>query len=108
MVAVFAYAAPQPNVVDLGGWDKLVHVGAYGIFAVLNLRGFHGGFRPLRLGPTMAAVLLTIGYGAFDEWNQTRFVGRDGSIDDWLADLVGALAAIPVASLCGGRRRSDP
>ena len=42
MVAVFLFAAPQTTDVDLTHWDKLVHVGAYAVFGVFNLRAFHG------------------------------------------------------------------
>jgi VanZ family protein len=39
--------------------------------------------------PLLAALLLPLAVGAADEWHQLYLPGRDGSVDDWLADAVG-------------------
>lgn len=73
--------------------DKVLHFLAYGLFGVLNLRALHGGFRRPVLWATVAALALTAGFGAVDEWRQSGVSFRDASWGDWVADLAGALAA---------------
>ena len=70
-------------------WDKLVHLLVFGSIGVLVALGF----------PTLSlsAVLLAVAAaGAVDEMHQMFLVGRQAGIDDWLADLVGGLFALPV------------
>ena len=73
--------------------DKLLHFLAYGLFGVFNLRAFHGGFRKPALWATVAALTLTAGFGALDEWRQSGVAIRDASWQDWIADLAGGIAA---------------
>jgi VanZ family protein len=72
--------------------DKILHFLAYGLFGVANLRAFHGGFRKPVLGPTVAALVLTAGFGALDELRQSGVSFRDASWKDWVADLAGGVA----------------
>ena len=74
-------------------WDKILHFVAYGLFGVFNLRAFHGGFRRPVLWATVAALALTAGFGALDEWRQSDVSLRDASWGDWVADLAGGIAA---------------
>ncbi|MEE8412702.1 MAG: VanZ family protein [Acidobacteriota bacterium] len=73
--------------------DKILHFLAYGLFGVLNLRALHGGFRRPVLWATVAALALTAGFGAVDEWRQSGVSFRDASWGDWVADLAGAFVA---------------
>jgi VanZ family protein len=73
--------------------DKVLHFAAYGLFGLLNLRAFHGGFRRPVWWASLAALLLTVGFGALDEWRQTGVSFRDASWQDWLADLAGGVVA---------------
>jgi hypothetical protein len=97
MILVYALAG------DLGGgggpraWDKVLHAGAYAGFGLLSLRAFHGGLRALRPWPTVLAMMLTLGYGAFDEAHQAHVPGREASWQDWVADAVGAGLSLLVA-----------
>jgi len=75
------------------GWDKLAHASAYGILGFLALRACHAGILPLRALPATLALLLSIGYGALDELHQRFVPGRDASVEDWIADALGAGAA---------------
>jgi VanZ family protein len=85
-------------------WDKLVHAAAYCVLGFLSLRAFHGGIKPLRLTPSLLAMLLTVGYGVLDEMHQSRVPGRDASALDWVADAVGAaVACLAMAVVSGGR-----
>jgi VanZ family protein len=85
-------------------WDKALHAVAYGGFAVACLRAFHGGLRRLEPGRTLGAMLLALAYAAFDEWHQRVVPGRDASIGDWVADAVGAMAALVAIAWATGRR----
>ena len=73
--------------------DKILHVGAYGAFGLANLRAFHGGFRPPVTWATLAALGLTAGFGALDEWRQAEVSIRDASWGDWGADVIGGVGA---------------
>ncbi len=72
--------------------DKILHFLAYGLFGVFNLRAFHGGFRRPVLWATVAALVLTGGFGALDEWRQSGVSFRNASWEDWAADLAGGAA----------------
>ena len=85
--------------------DKVLHFVAYGIFGLANLRAFHGGFRRPGLLPTLAALALTAGFGALDEWRQSGVDLRDASLGDWVADLAGGVAAYIGLHFYGSRRR---
>ena len=99
-MALVYLLAGQEGLPVSGRWlDKLVHAAAYGLFGVLCLRGFHGGMRPLRLWPSLLAILLTLGYGALDEWHQAQVPGRHSSLYDWYADAAGAAVALALWSV---------
>jgi VanZ family protein len=80
-------------------WDKAAHAGAYFVLAALALRALHGGRGPLRMGPSLGALLLAVLYGVSDEVHQAFVPGRTPSALDVLADGVGALAAVAGAWL---------
>jgi VanZ family protein len=86
--------------------DKVLHFLAYALFGVANLRAFHGGFRKPVLWATVAALVLTAGFGALDEARQSGVSFRSASWDDWVADVAGALAAWLLAQFFprGGER----
>ncbi len=89
------------------GWDKVLHAVAYGILAGLSIRAFHGGLGRLAPWPTVFALLLTIAYGLLDEIHQSRVAGRDASMLDWLADVVGA-GLVVLGMLALSRSNRDP
>jgi len=105
MVAIFYLSAQSSLPVGVNVSDKLLHAGAYGLFGLLCQRAFHGGLRPLRWRPVIGALLLTLGYGALDEYHQSNVPGRFASVWDWIADAVGGLAAVPVMGLLASRLR---
>ena len=88
---------------DLGrieiGWDKMAHSGAYTLLGLLALRACHGGLHRLATRPTLAAVVLTLSYGLLDELHQGFVPGRDASLLDWVADLVGVVLAVAFLAL---------
>jgi VanZ family protein len=69
-------------------WDKVVHITAYGIIAILAGMAYPN--RPLAL-----ILLLTVCIGGSDEIHQIFIPGRHAGFDDLTADLVGGLIALP-------------
>ena len=65
--------------------DKIYHVGAYFIMAVLSWRTFRHEFPEARA----IAFLFCSVYGFSDEWHQTFVEGRHSELADWLADCLG-------------------
>ena len=94
-------------LITLPVWDKVLHAGAYGMLAGLSIRAFHGGLGRLAPWPTVFALLLTIAYGMLDEIHQSRVAGRDASMLDWLADVVGAgLVVLGMLALSRSNKRT--
>ncbi|HGY09699.1 MAG TPA: VanZ family protein [Oceanithermus profundus] len=82
---IFALSSQPGSAVGLPPpWDKLAHMSAYAILALL-LRA--GGLRP------GAAWWLAVLYGAGDELHQHFVPGRLADPADLAADALGALAA---------------
>jgi uncharacterized protein YfiM (DUF2279 family) len=78
----------QPVAVGLipSPWDKLVHVF---VFAVLSTSiGYAGGLKGRRLW--LFAFCGAVLVAALDEWHQMYLPGRSASLDDLMADVVGA------------------
>lgn len=97
--------------------DKVVHVTAYGIFAVLlcwaaDERRRLGAASAQRSSSSMpltisVGVLLVLAvYGAVDEWTQP-WTGRDGNISDYVGDVIGAALGVAAYTLLAGRRKSS-
>jgi VanZ family protein len=105
MIAVLALADQGAAIVGFEVPDKLVHLVSYALLGLLSMRATHGGLLPIRVGPSAVALAITIAFGAVDEWNQTRYPLRDSSVGDWLADVVGAAAAVAFVRVWAGRRR---
>lgn len=97
-----AQAFPESRVFD---FDKLIHMGIYGVFAFLLFRGFRLRNLPasIALGGWLTLGICTV-YGASDELHQFFVPGRSSDVFDLLADVLGAGLAIAV-SLAWERRR---
>lgn len=97
MMLVFTVSAmptaPLPQQVS----DKTAHVAAYLVLAVLSVRAVGCGLPCRVTGPiALAALVITSGYGAFDELHQATVPGRTASLLDWYADTSGAAIGIGV------------
>lgn len=73
--------------------DKVLHFGEYAalgfvIYRALRMSGGHQ--REAVLGACALVAVLGLGDEAF----QSRIPGRDSSIHDWFADLLGAMAGV--------------
>lgn len=84
----------QPSLPDIPGGipDWVAHGLEYGFFALTLAFGATRGFAAERRTPGRVSVALLIAslYGVSDEFHQS-FVGRDATVQDWLADTVGAM-----------------
>jgi VanZ family protein len=83
--------APLPQNVS----DKSAHMSGYLLMGVLAVRAVHGGL-PTRvtLRGGIIAMLITIGYGAFDEFHQWFVPGRSADVFDLLADTSGGVIGL--------------
>lgn len=73
--------------------DKLYHSGAYFIFGALAWRSLRHCPLNLRQQLLLSLAVSSL-YGISDEWHQVFVPGRSPSVGDWLADTIGAAAAI--------------
>ena len=83
------YLSDQPQLPMPPGGDKTAHVGAYTILGFLLAHALAPG-RPAAYRTVAAAVGASL-YGISDEWHQSFVPGRDASLADILADMVGAI-----------------
>lgn len=86
-------ALPAPDVgPDFPGQDKLLHLIAYAVMAILACRAF-AGLPRLRGGflVFMAGFLFAVLFGLSDEWHQSFNPDRMADRWDLVADGVGAL-----------------
>lgn len=85
---------PGSGMPDTGHVDKLLHAAGYAVLAWLGARGLPATSRTDALGILVAVVL----FGAGVELLQP-LVGRNASVLDAMADLVGAVAGVASGGL---------
>jgi VanZ family protein len=101
MGVIFFLSAQPSDPVDRAWWDvllrKLGHLSEYAVLTALWWRALRG----LRFRfPLAAAIALSLGYAATDEFHQTFVDGRHGTPVDVLIDSAGmAIAAIAIRRL---------
>jgi len=85
--------APLPSNVS----DKTAHLAGYSLLGLLAVRAVHGGL-PARITAkgALIAMIITVGYAAFDEYHQSFVPGRFADVFDLLADAAGGAAALVV------------
>ncbi|HEV7705912.1 MAG TPA: VanZ family protein [Gemmatimonadaceae bacterium] len=69
-------------------FDKIVHLGIYGVFGWLTARAWANGSR--LSAAALIAILLVSCFGALDEWHQQFIPQRSMELLDWAADTTGA------------------
>lgn len=97
MLAIFlASSQSDPRLPD-GVSDKTGHGVAYGTLGLLATRAFAGGL-PATIGSGVAwrAWVLSVGYGATDEFHQSFTPKRTPDAADLVADALGAAAGVAV------------
>lgn len=95
--ALILVATSWPDI-DLGRlptkFDKVGHVGMYGIFGALVQRASNS---PAALRTVTLAWVGIALFAAIDEWHQGFISGRSPGIGDWIADVLGALIGLLLA-----------
>ena len=69
-------------------FDKVMHFGVFAVLTLLLQKGFGLNWK---IGLALAVI-----YGAAVEIIQGAFAGRQASFGDWVADILGAIAALYV------------
>lgn len=82
---------PAPRLPQVGVSDKTAHMTAYALLALgLGISLWLGRFSPVKA--CLIALAIAAAYGAVDEISQIP-VGRIADVNDWFADLTGAVVA---------------
>ncbi len=114
MVGLF-WISSQPDLTSIPGGvsDKTAHFAAYFVLAAATLRATAGGrWSGVTGRAALIAFSIAAGYGALDEVHQIFTPGRFPGVDDWIADALGAIAALALGLLAAalvrrvGRNRS--
>nr|WP_067297766.1 VanZ family protein [Marinobacterium profundum] len=92
----FVYLTLTPTM------QNLLHIPAFAVLAVLFSHAL-----PKTAGWAVATLLITAGYGAYDEWFQLGVPGRYGSLTDWVLDLLGALFGVALYRYLSARTQKS-
>ncbi|MFW6132702.1 MAG: VanZ family protein [Planctomycetota bacterium] len=97
---------PSDKVPRLGAGDVTLHgAGYFGLGGVFWLTLASYGVSRARRATLVICILIV--YAAVDEYTQSvPVIGRSGSMTDWVADVVGATAAVLVGELTAAARRA--
>lgn len=88
-------------MLKLVGIDKVTHFFVFGLLATLVVRnGLATGRR------AWMAVVAVSAFGLTDEWHQSFTPGRSVEVADWVADTLGAAAAVAAYVRWPGYRRA--
>lgn len=100
-------AQSMPEAEELWRLDKLIHATEYALFATLVHRALRLSSRARNLFALAIVSALACGaFGVLDELYQSTVPGRDSSILDALADLVGASFASFASAVFYSRKRN--
>lgn len=78
-------------------FDKVAHISEYGLFALLLFRALNGTLTKTSfLLLALFTVIITVGYGASDEFHQVFVPGRTSDVKDLFADGLGSVMAMTV------------
>jgi len=111
MVLIFAISSMEqpPFPTPKFEWltiDKLYHFIEYAILGGLLAWAF------VKAAPSVVpsqwiwclAAVISMLYGASDEWHQTFVPGRDATLADWVADALGSIAGVLAVYLYAKKR----
>lgn len=96
LLGLFVWGGHQPQAAGLipVPWDILAHVTWFATLAGLLALGLHGSGMRIPLMVALACMAL----GGWDEWRQLTLPGRSFGLDDLLADGVGIVLGVFVAT----------
>jgi VanZ family protein len=109
MIAIFIFSS-QENLTEVpGGFtDHQGHFIGYALLAILLVRALASAtWRGVGTRAVVLAIAIALLYGASDEFHQRFVTGRSATVDDWIADALGAIAgslAVLVIALVLRRR----
>jgi VanZ family protein len=106
--ALSSWKVPPPPPRRMAHLDKVAHAIEYGILGALLSWAAEGGAGPGaagRRGRIALSALLGLGVGAADETYQRRVPGRESSLADLAADLIGAGVGAFLRERAGARAR---
>jgi len=88
-------SVPERLTVDVPGLDKVVHFGAYAVWASLCFAGLRRSApRQSLFWCGLVAASSAVAFGVSDELHQAFVPGRTADAYDALADLLGAVVAV--------------
>ena len=96
MGAIF-YASSIPDLSEIPGGvsDKTAHFAAYALLGAMVFRALSTARVSFAtLGAAVSALLISSFYGVTDEFHQHFVHGRMPDVNDWIADSLGAAAAV--------------
>jgi VanZ family protein len=101
LIAIFiesSFPSDAYPKVDIFQADKIVHIGIYGLLALLCYISLihQQKFETFYNNPLLWTVLICSLYGASDEFHQYFVPGRDCDFFDWVGDTLGAILAVLV------------
>jgi VanZ family protein len=106
-VIIFATSLPSEFVPgQISTFDKAAHFSMYAVLAGLITRHLTESMAPWRAAA--AAVLITVTFGALDEWHQQFIPGRSTEFNDWKADSLGATTGALLLAYVTRRRTTTP
>ena len=106
--ATIFFLSAQPTLPEIApnisNFDKVEHFGAYGLLGLLVADALRRG-NALTLPKTaLLAILITLAYGASDEFHQRFVPNRSCDVWDWTADTVGGALAVVIYAAYESRR----
>ena len=102
MLAIFILSSQSDVPLPHGLTDKQGHSLGYLGLGMTVTRACIGGLgAPVSLSRGLAAVALSVAYGATDEWHQSFVPGRTADLTDLRADATGALLGTAACWLWG-------
>lgn len=102
-----------PHVVSFWDWlspDKLVHFFVFGVFTFLLLWGYRAQYSNSKHRSKLVWLIIILGvlYGGLTEILQANvFVGRDGSVFDFLANTIGSIIGIVIFMLFARKNKNE-
>jgi VanZ family protein len=96
MIVIFAFSSiPNLTATPLDVTDHTGHFIGYALLGALVVRAVaRGRWQGVTPRAALAAWVLSAAYGITDEWHQEFVPGRSPAVDDWIADALGAAAAV--------------
>jgi VanZ family protein len=94
MAGIFYVSSLQQPSVPGDLPDVNLHAAAYCGLMLLVVRALtRARLQAVTIGVLAVAWLITVTYGATDEWHQLYVPTRNAELRDWFADAIGAFAA---------------